>query len=374
MMNDSSKESDSNENVEDQCSLKSNKLKPPVVGMTFHRWGDMLKFYQEYASRVGFSIVKRSTRNNGYGILRGVTFACSEHLSKSRCKTIENGIVQSRCDAYITAKLEKCEHWRISVASLEHNHKCEPNKFSSKRCVHRHIESLERKIDLNIPADIATNVDPAVFEELWDWMVNEYDLGDNIWLKDIYEERRRWVPCYLTDTFWDGMSSTRINEAVKAFFDGYINASTTLQQFLEQYEFIRREKVEEEKEADAISSFTNSASLATTSTMEEQVRKCRHVVCVLGHNGVSELPDKYILRWWRRDVKRCHTKVKVVFSCWRNDDSTHQYYDLLGKSVELVDSVEGNDHLYRVISDWLDHMKLEVQQAIIEAKESANVM
>lgn len=62
------------------------------------------------------------------------------------------------------------------------------------------------------------------FEESWGWMVNEYDLGDNRWLKDIYEERRCWVPCYLTDIFWDGMSSTRINEAVKAFFDGYINA------------------------------------------------------------------------------------------------------------------------------------------------------
>ncbi|XP_026457911.1 protein FAR1-RELATED SEQUENCE 6-like [Papaver somniferum] len=162
MMNDSSKESDSNENLENQYSLKSKKLKHPVVGVTFHRWGDMLKFYQEYASRVGFSIVKRSTRNNGDGILRGVTFACSKHLSKSRRKTTENGIVQSRCDAYITAKLEKCEHWRISVASLEHNHKCDPSKFSSKRCVHRHIESLERKIHLNIPADIATNVDPDV--------------------------------------------------------------------------------------------------------------------------------------------------------------------------------------------------------------------
>lgn len=41
----------------------------------------------------------------------------------------------------------------------------------------------------------------------------------------------------------------------------------------------------------------------------------RHILCVLGHNGVSELPDKYILRWWLRDVKRCHTKVKVGFNC-----------------------------------------------------------
>ena len=42
----------------------------------------------------------------------------------------------------------------------------------------------------------------AAFEEAWHDMITEYDLWDDDWLNDLYDERYRWVPCYLKNYFW----------------------------------------------------------------------------------------------------------------------------------------------------------------------------
>ena len=45
------------------------------------------------------------------------------------------------------------------------------------------------------------------FENRWAKFIEKYDLELNEWLYTLYEERRRWVPCYLKCHFWAGMST-----------------------------------------------------------------------------------------------------------------------------------------------------------------------
>ncbi|XP_021719714.1 uncharacterized protein LOC110687377 [Chenopodium quinoa] len=40
---------------------------------------------------------------------------------------------------------------------------------------------------------------------------------------------------------------------------------------------------------------------------------CRHQFKVFDDNGVKQVPSKYILRLWRKDVHRCHTRVKEAY-------------------------------------------------------------
>ena len=91
----------------------------------------------------------------------------------------------------------------------------------------------------------------AKFEETWHHMIIEYDLGGNEWLRGLYNERYRWVPCYLKNNFWARMSTTHCSEGMNAFFDGYVNSKTTLKQFVEQYSNALRNKVHKEMEEDA---------------------------------------------------------------------------------------------------------------------------
>ena len=102
-------------------------------------------------------------------------------------------------------------------------------------------------------------------------MIIEYDLGENEWLQGLYNERHRWVPCYLKNNFWARMSTTQCSEGMNAFFDGYVNSKTTLKQFMEQYNNALRNKVHKEMEEDA-RCLSQQLSCVTDYAMERQIR------------------------------------------------------------------------------------------------------
>ncbi|KAK7255914.1 hypothetical protein RIF29_29342 [Crotalaria pallida] len=90
----------------------------------------------------------------------------------------------------------------------------------------------------------------AEFEEEWLKFIDVYHLRDNEWLSGLFAERHRWVPIYLKRYFWGGMSTTQRSEGIHAFFDGYINSTTSLRQFVKQYDNALRDKAEKEFDAD----------------------------------------------------------------------------------------------------------------------------
>ncbi|XP_035549729.1 protein FAR1-RELATED SEQUENCE 5-like [Juglans regia] len=92
------------------------------------------------------------------------------------------------------------------------------------------------------------------FEERWGQLLDKYDLRGNNWLESLYEERTFWVPVYLKDVFWAGMSTTQRSESMNAFFDGYVHSGTTLKEFVDQFDNALRKKVEVETTADFHSS------------------------------------------------------------------------------------------------------------------------
>ncbi|XP_028091033.1 protein FAR1-RELATED SEQUENCE 5-like [Camellia sinensis] len=86
------------------------------------------------------------------------------------------------------------------------------------------------------------------FEKRWDRFIEMFELQSNEWLLGLYEERHRWVPAFVKDIFWAGMSITQHSKSMHAFFDGYINSKTTLKQFVEQYENALAKRVENEND------------------------------------------------------------------------------------------------------------------------------
>ncbi|XP_020262716.1 protein FAR1-RELATED SEQUENCE 5-like [Asparagus officinalis] len=112
---------------------------------------------------------------------------------------------------------------------------------------------------------------PQEFEIQWNEMVDMYGLEDYDWLCELYEERNRWVPCFVKNYFWAGMSTTQRSESMNAFFDGYVNSKTSLKQFVEQYENALRSKTEKEMQADA-ESFSKVKATTTTYDMESQIQ------------------------------------------------------------------------------------------------------
>ncbi|XP_028064186.1 protein FAR1-RELATED SEQUENCE 5-like isoform X2 [Camellia sinensis] len=110
------------------------------------------------------------------------------------------------------------------------------------------------------------------FESCWLSLVDKYDLRDHEWLQTIYSARRQWVPVYLRDTFFAEMSITQRSDSMNSYFDGFVNASTNLNQFFKLYEKALDSRNEKEVKAD-FDTMNASPVLKTPSPMEKQASK-----------------------------------------------------------------------------------------------------
>ncbi|XP_041026848.1 protein FAR-RED IMPAIRED RESPONSE 1-like [Juglans microcarpa x Juglans regia] len=110
------------------------------------------------------------------------------------------------------------------------------------------------------------------FEKSWDELIDTYHLHDNVWLKSLYTEREYWVPAFLKDCFWAGMSTTQRSESMNAFFDGYVHAKTNLKEFVDQFDTALKKKIESENNAD-FHSFSVTIPCISRSPIEKRFQE-----------------------------------------------------------------------------------------------------
>ncbi|KAK9677676.1 hypothetical protein RND81_11G160000 [Saponaria officinalis] len=109
------------------------------------------------------------------------------------------------------------------------------------------------------------------FESRWRSLLAQYYLLDDEWLQSVYDARHQWVPVYLRDTFFgELLSDVEGNDGKISYFDGFINASTTMQMLIKQYEKAVASWHEKVQKADDDTRNTMPV-LKTPSPMEKQV-------------------------------------------------------------------------------------------------------
>ncbi|XP_047312978.1 protein FAR-RED IMPAIRED RESPONSE 1-like [Impatiens glandulifera] len=183
---------------------------------------------------------------------------------------------------------------------------------------------------------------PNEFEESWLRFVMEHKLEGNEWLQSLYADRHLWVPAFVKEYFWGGSE-----KAMNSFFDGYVHSKTTLRQFVEQYDIALKSKIEKEDNSD-FASFGTTIPLITNLSIEKQFQQAYTndlfklfqeelrglIYCnasmvksedsvtlyevtesKLENDGsswkeINEIPSHYILKRWRKDIKRGYTFVK----------------------------------------------------------------
>ena len=107
------------------------------------------------------------------------------------------------------------------------------------------------------------------FDASWKSLLDCYNLEDNAWLCGLYSERTFWVPAYLKGVFWAIMTAAQRSESMNAFFYGYMHPSTTLKEFVDQYDNALRKKVENEN-VDDFNSFNSTIACVSTFSFEKK--------------------------------------------------------------------------------------------------------
>ncbi|KAF5477834.1 hypothetical protein F2P56_004446 [Juglans regia] len=107
------------------------------------------------------------------------------------------------------------------------------------------------------------------FEDKWRQLLNMYNLGSNAWLQGLYNEKTFWVPVYLKNVFWAGMSISKRSESMNAFFDGFVHSGTTLKELVDQFDNALRNKVKVEATSD-FNSFNQTIPCISPFGIEKQ--------------------------------------------------------------------------------------------------------
>ena len=78
--------------------------------------------------------------------------------------------------------------------------------------------------------------------------MENYELGDNDCLGNLYMRREKWIPTYIRRKFCARISTIQRSESMNKFFKDYVCSSSTIRNFVYQYEQVLNAHYLKEKE------------------------------------------------------------------------------------------------------------------------------
>nr|XP_012575220.1 protein FAR-RED IMPAIRED RESPONSE 1-like [Cicer arietinum] len=250
----------------------------PATGMCFYCLEEVKSFYEEYASKKNFGWKIRSSRKGQGGepyFFYDIDLDDDFHVrnvfwanGRSRAAYEYFGDVVNFDTTYLTNKYNM-----PFVAFVGVNHHGQSTYLDVECCQERPLwlgqYSEYKKIKFALKEAVYDTVTKEAFEEKWCSFIKKFELQQNDWLNGLYNERQRWAPTLLRKYFWAGMSTTQQSESIHSFFDGYINSTTSLNQFVKQYDNALKSRAEKEFEAD-FNSMDTTISCGSNSSIEKQ--------------------------------------------------------------------------------------------------------
>ncbi|XP_022888998.1 protein FAR1-RELATED SEQUENCE 2-like [Olea europaea var. sylvestris] len=90
---------------------------------------------------------------------------------------------------------------------------------------------------------------------------------------------------------------------------------------------------------------------------------CRHTIAVLIRNDVTILPSRYILRRWRRDVSRAHTRVPVNYAGLVSTPGQLRYDNMCQAFSSVADLAADDEVRSRAVMNWIEVIKKELMMS-----------
>nr|KAJ0197075.1 hypothetical protein LSAT_V11C700386120 [Lactuca sativa] len=166
------------------------------------------------------------------------------------------------------------------------------------------------------------NMKPDVFEVKWGLLMKEFNLEDTRWFKDMFTIRDSWIRGYFSDIPMCGlMKTTSRSESMNSFFNTYSESGNLLLNFMMNYDTAIQKQMNTQRELDRASKkasykmqtpreielqaskMVGKFTLCSTTTVKVILKmNLRHAFTIMMRCGVKEIPERYILKRWRKDV------------------------------------------------------------------------
>ncbi|XP_062119724.1 protein FAR1-RELATED SEQUENCE 4 isoform X2 [Humulus lupulus] len=108
------------------------------------------------------------------------------------------------------------------------------------------------------------------FDKRWWKLIDKFNLRQVDWIQSLYEDRMYWVPTFVRDISFAGLSRTSRLESLNSSFDKYVQRETSLRDFMERYREILEDRYEEEAKAN-FDAWHETPELKSPSPFEKQM-------------------------------------------------------------------------------------------------------
>lgn len=108
------------------------------------------------------------------------------------------------------------------------------------------------------------------FEKKWWKLVEKFRIREDQWLQSLFEDRKQWVPTFMQDVCFARLSAASRSESLVSFFDKYVNAETSIRDFIVQYKSLLEDRYEEEAKAN-FDAWHETPELKSPSPFEKQM-------------------------------------------------------------------------------------------------------
>lgn len=205
---------------------------------------------------LGCGILADETKESFVRLLKKWLRCMGGHLPEAVTTEYRKVVTEAVAEVFPSARHRYCV-WHILKRLGE--------KMTTEKMQHKeHIITEIKKV-------IYEALSVTDFEKGWKELIDRFKLGEDEWLSQLYDQRKKWAPVYVNHTFWAGTSAVRHTaEKPDAFFDGLISTKSTLQHFLEQYDGFIKAKLEKEAFED-LRSFYSRQQFMSGLQFEEQI-------------------------------------------------------------------------------------------------------
>ncbi|XP_021762669.1 protein FAR-RED IMPAIRED RESPONSE 1-like [Chenopodium quinoa] len=195
----------------------------------------------------------------------------------------------------------------------------------------------------------------------------------------IYDSLKRemWIPAAMKHMFSAGMKTTQRSEGIHNFFDEIFDKHTSLCDFAERYVRAMEHYIDAESDIDKNEKPVNRWKMyrvlynAKTEEVECECMLfeyneilCRHCINALEVQQIPDVPKKYILDRWQKDVYRKHSRVKVSYHDLSKITEVLRYDKMMlaFEPISCLDS-ENDDALSMVIAG-LQELEVNIKKIV----------
>uniref|UniRef100_A0A803N987 SWIM-type domain-containing protein n=1 Tax=Chenopodium quinoa TaxID=63459 RepID=A0A803N987_CHEQI len=100
---------------------------------------------------------------------------------------------------------------------------------------------------------------------------------------------------------------------------------------------------------------------------------CRHCINSLESQQIPNVPKKYILDRWRKDIYRKHTRVKVAYHDLSKTEEVLRYDKMVVAFEPISYLASENDEALRMVIDGLQQLEMQIKKVVKPALPMSNV-